>query len=181
MTDPSLRDAAAASPTASLLGTPLLSGNGTDPMPRRKTIDARPPMERSHGSTKPGPAPEEESGSHTPALCRGIVRICQRIVRRPQTPPETFPLNPKRPTTPTVWCRKVMSPATENCRKWQRKGTKMKAQKPPVHKSLHNLHTPFGRTKPAMRGRCLARRSCHPRKIVEENSASSCRHHDPRT
>jgi hypothetical protein len=61
----------------------LLSGNGTDPMRGRKSIDARPPIDKSHGSTKPGPPPEEESGSHTPALSIG---------RQSQTPPETFPL-----------------------------------------------------------------------------------------
>jgi hypothetical protein len=38
----------------------FLSGNGTDPMHGRKTIAARPPMDRSYGSTNPGPPAEEE-------------------------------------------------------------------------------------------------------------------------
>jgi len=33
------------------------------------------------------------------------------------------------------------------CRQNQEEGTKMHAEKPPVHKGVHNVHTPFGRTK----------------------------------
>jgi hypothetical protein len=43
-----------------------------------------------------------------------------------------------------------MSPATETCRKWCRQNNeeeiKMRVEKPPVHKGVHNVHTPFGRT-----------------------------------
>jgi hypothetical protein len=84
----------------------FLSGNGTDPRHGRKTIAARPTMDRSYESTKPGPPPEEESGSHTPALCR-------RLVRKPQITPKTFPLNPERPRKPTIR-------AAKSCRLQQR-------------------------------------------------------------
>jgi hypothetical protein len=46
--------------------------------------------------------------------------------------------------------RKVMSPATETCMNWRRQnqedGIEMQAEKPYVHKSVHNVHIPFGRT-----------------------------------
>ena len=43
-----------------------------------------------------------------------------------------------------------MSPETENFMKWcrqnQYEGIKMQVERPPVHKHVHNVHTPFGRT-----------------------------------
>jgi hypothetical protein len=69
--------------------------------------------------------------------------------------PETFPLTGTSYETDGLGrevMSEVMSPETEKFMKWcrqnQEEGIKMRGEKPPVHKGVHNVHTPFGRTNP---------------------------------
>jgi hypothetical protein len=106
-----------------------------------RTWAARPSLDTYDGSTKPG-QPGRKSGSHTPPLCG-------RIVRRPQVPPETFPLTGTSYETDGLG-REVMSPETEKFMKWcrqnQEEGIKMRVEKAARGQGVHNVHTPFGRT-----------------------------------
>jgi hypothetical protein len=62
--------------------------------------------------------------------------------------PETFPLgrnvlrNRRSGPQSLVACNRELHEVVRN----QEEGSKMQVEKPPVHKRVHNVHTPFGRT-----------------------------------
>ena len=53
----------------------------------------------------------------------------------------------------------------------------MQVEKPPVDK-VWTVSTPLWPDKHTMSGLCLAPESSYPRKILKEDSAWSCRHHN---